>query len=120
MSKISKNKVNYKVGDLIKEQLISALAAIKDKNEMSNFLDSLLTNSERVMLTKRLAIAVLLENGVSYSDISKLLKVSSVTVGFVKNNVLKDNDSYTLLVQKINKLMPLLRMLKDGGLDRNF
>lgn len=101
MPKISKNKLDKTAHDFLSNNLISALADLNEKKDMASFMDSLFTQTERLMLAKRLAIAVLLERGFSYKKISGLLKVSSVTIGVVRNSIMKNNDSYMQLIRKI-------------------
>lgn len=101
MPKISKNKLDKAAYDFISGNLIAALANLSEKKDIASLLDSLFTQTERLMLAKRLAIAVLLERGLSYKRIGGLLKVSSVTIGFVRNGIMKNNDSYIRLVKQI-------------------
>lgn len=64
--------------------LISALrlvlARLNKDEEMEIFLKSLLTNTEQLMLAKRLAIIVLLEEGLTESQIAEALHVTRMTV----------------------------------------
>jgi uncharacterized protein YerC len=101
MPKISKNKLDKAAYDFISSNLVGALAELDERKDVASLMDSLFTHTERLMLAKRLAIAVLLENGLSYSKISGLLKVSSVTIGFVRNGIMKNNTPYMDLVKKI-------------------
>jgi TrpR-related protein YerC/YecD len=101
MPKISKNKLDKAAHEFISNNLIDTLTELDDKKEIASFMDSLFTQTERLMLAKRLAIAALLERGLSYTKISKLLKVSSVTIGFVRNSIMKNNNPYTSLVKRI-------------------
>ena len=104
MSKVSKNKLPTATGELILDQLAEAFARLSQKEGVLQLLDSLITKTERIMFTKRLAIAVLLERGITYTRISKILKVSPVSVGFVKNNILKGNSVYAILIKKLDIL----------------
>lgn len=101
MPKISKNKLDQNTHLFISNNLITALADLKEKRDIAGLMDSLFTRTELLMLSKRLAIAVLLERGLSYKKISGTLKVSSVTIGFVRNAIMKNNNLYTQLVGKI-------------------
>lgn len=103
MSKISKNKLDSVVYARIDDNFVAVLAHMTERRDMEHFLDSLLTRTERLMFAKRLAIAVLLERGRSYAQISKALKVSSVTIGFVRNSIMKDNKPYAQLIQQLSR-----------------
>ncbi len=56
------------------------------KNALAN-LDKLLTPSEITLIEKRLLISILLERGLSYREICKMLNVTRVTISFVKHNL---------------------------------
>lgn len=101
MPKISQNKLDKSAYDFINRSFIAILADLHDEKDIASLLDSLLTQTERLMLAKRLAIAVFLERELSYKKISNTLKVSSVTIGFVRNSITKNSSSYTQLIKKI-------------------
>ncbi len=50
------------------------------KRETSFLVNDLLTPTERIMLAKRLAIILMLENGYSFSAIERTLKVTRQTI----------------------------------------
>lgn len=104
MPKVSRNKLEAKIYEAILGYLVGILTSLTAKEEINDLIDGLFTRTERLMLAKRLAIAALLEQGVSYKEISKTLKVSSVTIGFVKNSIMKNNRSYDSLIKSIQKL----------------
>ena len=101
MPKVSKNKLDKAAYAFIDSNLVAALSNLVDIKQMANMLDSLFTQTERLMLAKRLAIAVLLERGLSYKRISGMLKVSSVTIGYVRNSILRNNGPYVRLIKQI-------------------
>lgn len=74
----------YKLPKNVEAELISklnlALTHIGKDSEMIEFLDALLTPTEKLMLAKRLAIIVLLEEGVPESKIADILHVTRITV----------------------------------------
>lgn len=49
--------------------------------------EKFLTPSERILIWKRLAIAVLLEEGLIYRRIGEMLNVTRVTISFVKHKL---------------------------------
>ena len=76
-----------KKGDLSKEEFIKTLdmlytaaGTVKGRKDMKSFLRDLLTESERIMLGRRIWIARLLLNGISVIEISHQLRVSVATV----------------------------------------
>ena len=105
MPKISKNRLEKTVYDAILRQLIVAFKQCLNEKTLEDLFDSLFTKTERLMFAKRLAIAVLLERGLNYKDISRLIKVSSVTIGLVRNNIMKNNQPYLDLVKSLVKIL---------------
>lgn len=69
--------------DKLFEQLYTLFADLNSPQETRVFLESFMTPTERVVFAKRLAIAWLLEQGASYDEINKQLKVSSATISSV-------------------------------------
>lgn len=61
-------------------QLVTLLADIEHPKAMAAFLKAFLTDTERSVLSKRLAIFCLLSQGKSYEEIKDELHVSSATI----------------------------------------
>lgn len=78
MPHVSKGKLNQKVLKDLESYIRSVVAAPTNKQRASIF-DELLTQTEKVMLAKRLGILFLLKKGFSLYKISKILKISSST-----------------------------------------
>lgn len=60
--------------------LFQLLADLKNKSQIELFLKDFLSKSELATLNNRLAIINLLNQGKSYAEINKTLKVSSATI----------------------------------------
>jgi len=76
--------MNEKIQQKVYEVFINSIKNTKSHDEVVDFLNDLLSTSERAMLAKRVSIAfMLLENKYSYEDIIKTLKVSDGTVAKV-------------------------------------
>lgn len=80
MTHISKYKLEPGEEKELKEALNLVLASISKREEMLKFLNALLTDTEKLMLAKRLAMIVLIKEGKSDSDISDALHVTRITV----------------------------------------
>lgn len=63
--------------------LYRLIGDVSDPAEAKTLLSDLLTDSERMAIVKRLAIAVYLDKGRSYEDTKNHLKVSSATIASV-------------------------------------
>lgn len=100
MAQISKKYLSVDVQNKITGTLFEAISQVKGRKETSLFLNDLLTPTEKVVLAKRLAIAVLLIKGWGYEAIQSFLKVSSDTVGKV-SVIVKINQGYRSVVEKM-------------------
>lgn len=80
MTKVSRRILNKELEKHIFELFIKTIADLKNPVEVTNFLEDLLSPSEKIMLVKRLAIAILLLKGYTYDAIDETLKVSRPTI----------------------------------------
>lgn len=101
MAKISRRLLNKELEDYIFELFIKTITDLKDPNEVRNFLADLLSPIEKIMLVKRLAIAVLLTRGYTYDAIDETLKVSRPTIMNVSHSLKHGESGYQQAVKKI-------------------
>lgn len=80
MPHLSRFKLSKKAEEELIKNLELVLAKLSKEEEMKEFLLSLLTSTERVMLAKRLAMAILIKEGVAESHIANTLHVTRETV----------------------------------------
>lgn len=80
--------------------MISSLASSSD---IQHFFQTFLTEEEKVMLTKRLMLHLMLENKYSYSEITEVLSVSNETVYKHKLVWEKGDETYKTVIAKIAK-----------------
>ena len=80
MTKVSKRLLNKNLEDRIFEVFVKTIVDLKDSKDVQNFMNDLLSPVERIMLVKRLAIAILLSKGYTYETIDETLKVSHPTI----------------------------------------
>ncbi|MCR4285685.1 MAG: Trp family transcriptional regulator [Candidatus Kaiserbacteria bacterium] len=83
MTHISKKRLTKKTQDGLFTQFVDLTASVK-KTEQSKIFEALLTETELIMITKRLAIVLLLLEGRSTYAIAKTLAVSDSTVRLVR------------------------------------
>lgn len=103
MTMVSKYPLNKKVQDRVFEIFLNTISNLKNHNDIDSFLNEFLSPTEKIMLAKRLSIAVFLSKNYDIRSISQILKVSKNTV--VKINLLIKHKKGFLsnLVEKINK-----------------
>lgn len=123
MGRVSKRRIDPEIEERIFEIFWDYLAKIRNTQDIQEFLISLLSFTEQMMLSKRLAIAVLLAKGYNYEAIDETLKVSKSTIATVHKQILigapgyKKAISYTLNREKFEKLFNNLEelLLKSSG-----
>lgn len=103
MGRISKRKLYEELENRIYEMLIEHLASLRTQLEVKEFLHSLLSHTEKIMLAKRLAIAALLSRGYTYQQIDDALKVSKATVAIVHRELLLGASGYDKAIQSIKR-----------------
>lgn len=103
MGRISKRRIDPEIEERIFEIFWDYLATLRKSEDIHEFLISLLSFTEQVMLSKRLAIAVLLARGYNYRDIDETLKVSTSTVGTVHKQILVGAPGYKKAMDRILK-----------------
>ncbi len=79
------------------------LSELHSEGDITDFLDDLLTPTEKVMLAKRLAIAFLLEKGYDQRAIHTILKVSTTTVTSVNYWLLHKGRGYRNVICMVRK-----------------
>ncbi|MBI2443321.1 MAG: helix-turn-helix domain-containing protein [Candidatus Levybacteria bacterium] len=98
------------------EQLIRSLDVVLTKlskeEELSGFLSSLLSPTERLMLAKRLAIIVLLKEGFSQVDISRALHITRETVSRMQLLHEAKGEGYELALKKLDEEKSMLELKK--------
>ena len=101
MSKVSKRILNKTLESYIFELFIKTIVDLKNPADVQNFMGDLLSPPERIMLVKRLAIAILLTKGYTYEKIDNTLKVSRPTIMNVSLCLKHGRNGYQKAVNKI-------------------
>lgn len=103
MTQVSRNPLGKETNNEIQATLWWLLARLNSDLDIRNFLDGLLTKTEKIMLAKRLSIAFLINKGYAYRDICDVLKVSIATVCRIKEMMEKNNGDYEIFIKKLEK-----------------
>lgn len=101
MGRVSRRRIDPEIEQRCLEIFWDLLAQLKTTAEIHEFLQSLLSYTEQMMLSKRLAIALLLAKGYNYEEIDQTLKVSKSTVGTVHKQILVGATGYKRAIDKI-------------------
>lgn len=100
MAQISKYLISKDVYERVFDLFLKTISSLGTKNQTSKFLDGFITPTEKIMLSKRLAIGILLAKGYQYREISKILKVSLGTIGTMGQNY-KYQPGFRSVVRKV-------------------
>jgi uncharacterized protein YerC len=102
VTQISKHPIEPKVEKRIYEIFIDSIKNSKNTDDIINFLNDLLTSTEKVVLAKRLAVAFLLIKGdLDYRRISKTLRVSLGTIAKINTVLALQGNGYKKVISKM-------------------
>ena len=87
--------------------LYTAISSLKSRDEVKRFLRDLLTESERVMMGRRIIVAQRLLEDKSYIEIKQELGVGMDTIIRVHRWLEDDIDGYEKVVKKLEKIFEL-------------
>jgi len=105
MAQVSKYPITRDIYQRILEVFSKALVNVTTQKKADRFIDDLFTPTERIMFAKRLSAAFLLEKGYSYREISKILRVSTSTIGWVALRMGKESfRSFIIEILKDEKI----------------
>lgn len=100
MTRVSRIPIEKGVWERVWEIFLSSLSSLK-KESAANFVDDLLSDAEKIMLAKRLSVALMLIKNYSSAEISDTLKVSPSTVNSVKRWLNVKGEGYRTILSKI-------------------
>ena len=103
MAKVSKNSMGQVMEAATRKVLLDTFREARTDEEVALLLNDLLTPSEKIMLSKRLAIAYFLTEGKTYLEISKKLKVSFATINLVKSAKLRGGSGFQIFIKALGK-----------------
>lgn len=103
MPQISKRKIDSKIEKGLQDSLTYIIKELKTKNEVDQFLSSALTDTERLMITKRVVTAYLLANKIEETQIAQTLKLTNATITRFKMWIKLHKNGFDLVFKKLQK-----------------
>lgn len=100
MTQVSKSPLSPKISKEIENSFWWILTNLQKEEEVKKFLNDFLSPTEKTMLIKRLAIAMLLLKGYTYKDIREILKVSYPTINHIQRWLAKGGRGYKMVFEK--------------------
>ena len=113
MTPVSRYKLSPEDESKILKVFLSEFSRITDNAELKSLIELLLSESEKIMLAKRMAAYVLIEQQIPDSHISKSLHLTRITVSKLRLNYLlqkEKKDPVTKIIQN-PELVEILRPL---------
>ena len=80
MTKVSRLPLREDVWQRVFELFLKTTISIKDKKKLQGFINDLYSPTEKIMLAKRLACAVMIAKGNDYESIRRTLRISPPTI----------------------------------------
>ena len=116
MPQVSKRHLPVELRERIFQIFWKSASDLGSPGEARDFLNDLLSETEKVMLAKRLTVALLLKKGYAYRKISDLVKVSTGTVMRVSNKLKAGGPGYRRVTKQLmrdEKIVKLLGKVED-------
>ena len=113
MPRVSKRPVSEELLSKTYKLFYEVFSRNKDQDDFLLIIDDIFSSSEKIMISKRLAIIYLLIKGVDYRDIMNTLKVSSATVVFYASTFLKRSSKVRSIIENMLNKEKVLNFLDD-------
>ena len=115
MPQVSKIPLKKNLQEKIDNLFIESLNSCSSKETLRNYLDDLITPTEKVMLSKRLAIVYLLEKNYPYNLISSTLNVSTSTIGRISLNLKYKGKGVRKVIKTLSRRKELKNFFQSLG-----
>ena len=103
MPRASKRTISKKLIKELSDNLTDLISAMKNPEYISVFLNTFLTDEERIMVSKRLMLYMFFEKGLTTTQITGILAVSRQTVITHRKNWIKGDKTYHLIMEKMTR-----------------
>lgn len=111
--KVKPRKIQNKDRMRYLDTLYTAVSGLKSREEIKKFLRDLLTESERIMIGRRIIIAQMLLEEKSYEEIIRELKVGKDTIMRVHRWLEDDVDGYEKAIKQLEKVLTARQEKRD-------
>jgi len=105
MVKVNPRKINNPDRMKYLDLLWTSIAAFKSRDEVKNFFKDLLSESESIMLSRRIMIAKYLLEGLTYDEIKARIGVGDGNIAKVHSWLVSGFGGYEKAVKEFNKVL---------------
>jgi|SRR3989344_1427592 len=113
MTRISRKQLNQKQLEKIKEHFSYLISYLNKKPEIESFFDEFLTKEEKIMLTKRLVLFIMLKKNFSPSATQLALNVSYETVRTYQNQLRYKTPQFHEIIEKLLKRDKIISFFRE-------
>ena len=92
-----------KIRDEQVELLVSAILALKDRDECYRFFEDIGTISEIQAFSQRFEVARMLKEGYKYTEIAQATGASTATISRVSKSLNYGADGYNIVIERLKK-----------------
>lgn len=103
MPQISKRKLEPQIKKDLFDSLSYTIKELKSKSDVDKFLSSALTDTERLMVAKRVVTAFLLRNNIEEKKVGDTLKLTPATITRLKMWINLKREGFDLVFDKLDK-----------------
>lgn len=103
MPHVSKRPLEKEIQEKIISTLFESIMKMNQEKGVRDFINDLLTPTEKIMLAKRLGAALLLHRGYTYQSIGRILKLSPTTINHIQSDLLKSGEGYRTAFKILEK-----------------
>src|SRR5689334_21432842 len=94
----NQNKLNMQEQNELFLNLVGAIKCAKDLEDAAYILRDLLTPQETLMIARRLRVAYLLSQNLTYSEIAQAMKISQTTIAKIQSWILSYGQGFKLIL----------------------
>ncbi|MBI2404979.1 hypothetical protein HYV22_02265 [Candidatus Gottesmanbacteria bacterium] len=98
MTQVSRYPLRKEIEHRMGEVFLDSIGMVTSRKQVENFIEDLLSPTEKVMLAKRLSIALLLLKQYDHRTISKILRVGLETINKVNRSLQKGKGGYQMVL----------------------
>ena len=98
MTQISKYPLHKEIEERMLEIFFDSVVMVQTRSQVQKLLDDWISPTEKIMLAKRLSIAMLLTKGYEQRSIAKALRVGLETVSKVSRALQKGTGGYDMVI----------------------
>jgi len=96
--------MNSKIRDDMTDRLFKAILTLENIDECYSFFEDICTIPEIKALAQRLAVAGMLKDGSTYTEISEITGASTATISRVNRCLNYGADGYKMVLERLEKL----------------